>query len=281
MKYIGAHVSVSGGVSNAPLNAFKIGAKAFGMFVKNQRQWVAKPLEDEEAELFKKNMKECGYNPENVLPHAGYLINVANPEKENRDKSISALLDESERCEKLGLTYLNFHPGSYLTLGEKEGIKFVSEALNEVIAKSRNLIFVIENTAGQGTNLGNKFEQIAEMIAGVQDKSRVGVCIDTCHTFAAGYNIAGETGYSEVMKQLESIIGIKYLKGIHLNDSKTEFGSRKDRHESLGKGSMGAGFLKILANDKNLDNIPIILETPNEEIWSEEIKMMYGLIDKK
>lgn len=278
MKYVGAHVSISGGVSNAPTNAANIGAKAFGMFVKNQRQWVAKPIEEEEIKKFKKNMAENGYNPENVLPHAGYLINIANPEKENRDKSINALIDEMERCRVLGLKYLNFHPGSHLTLSEEEGIEFVISSINEVLEKTSDIILVIENTAGQGSNLGNRFEQIAKMIAGIDNKERVGVCIDTCHTFAAGYDIAGKEGYNKVWEEFDRVIGIKYLKGIHLNDSKTPFGSRKDRHESLGKGYMGEDFLTLLMNDLRLENIPIILETPNEEIWSEEIAMLYSMV---
>lgn len=278
MKYVGAHVSISGGVSNAPTNAANIGAKAFGMFVKNQRQWVAKPIEEEEIKKFKKNMAENGYNPENVLPHAGYLINIANPEKENRDKSINALIDEMERCRVLGLKYLNFHPGSHLTLSEEEGIEFVISSINEVLEKTSDIILVIENTAGQGSNLGNRFEQIAKMIAGIDNKERVGVCIDTCHTFAAGYDIAGKEGYNKVWEEFDRVIGIKYLRGIHLNDSKTPFGSRKDRHESLGKGYMGEDFLTLLMNDLRLENIPIILETPNEEIWSEEIAMLYSMV---
>lgn len=278
MKYVGAHVSISGGVSNAPVNAANIGAKAFGMFVKNQRQWVAKPIEEEEIEKFKENMAKNGYNPENVLPHAGYLINIANPEKENRDKSINALIDEIERCRVLGLKYLNFHPGSHLTLSEEEGIEFVITSINEVLKKTSDVILVIENTAGQGSNLGNKFEQIAKMISGIDNKERVGVCVDTCHTFAAGYDIAGKDGYNKVWEEFDRVIGIKYLKGIHLNDSKTPFGSRKDRHESLGKGYMGEEFLTLLMNDLRLENIPIILETPNEEIWSEEIAMLYSMV---
>ena len=278
MKYVGAHVSISGGVSNAPTNAANIGAKAFGMFVKNQRQWVAKPIEEEEIKKFKKNMAENGYNPENVLPHAGYLINIANPEKENRDKSINALIDEMERCRVLGLKYLNFHPGSHLTLSEEEGIEFVISSINDVLEKTSDIMLVIENTAGQGSNLGNRFEQIAKMIAGIDNKERVGVCIDTCHTFAAGYDIAGKEGYNKVWEEFDRVIGIKYLRGIHLNDSKTPFGSRKDRHESLGKGYMGEDFLTLLMNDLRLENIPIILETPNEEIWSEEIAMLYSMV---
>ncbi len=278
MKYVGAHVSISGGVSNAPINAFNIGAKAFGMFVKNQRQWIAKPIEEEEIKKFKKNLAENGYNPENVLPHAGYLINIANPEKENRDKSINALIDEVNRCRVLGLKYLNFHPGSHLTLSEEEGIEFVISSINEVLEKTSDIILVIENTAGQGSNLGNRFEQIAKMIAGIDNKERVGVCVDTCHTFAAGYDIAGKDGYNKVWEEFDKVIGIKYLRGIHLNDSKTPFGSKKDRHESLGKGYMGEDFLTLLMNDLRLENIPIILETPNEEIWRDEIAMLYGMI---
>ena len=278
MKYIGAHVSISGGVSNAPLNAKKIGAVGFGMFVKNQRQWIAKDYEQEEIDRFKKNMTENGFIPENVLPHAGYLINIASPDEESREKSINALIDEVKRCNQLGLKYLNFHPGSYLTSNEEEGIKNVVISLNRVIEETENIILVIENTAGQGSNLGNRFEQISEMIKGIINKERIGVCIDTCHSFAAGYDLSGKNGYESVWSEFEKIIGIRYLKGIHLNDSKTPFASRKDRHESLGKGYIGNEFLELLVNDKRLENIPIVLETPNELVWSEEIKMLYSLI---
>ena len=278
MKYIGAHVSISGGVSNAPLNAKKIGAVGFGMFVKNQRQWIAKDYEQEEIDRFKKNMTENGFIPENVLPHAGYLINIASPDEESREKSINALIDELKRCNQLGLKYLNFHPGSYLTSNEEEGIKNVVISLNRVIEETENIILVIENTAGQGSNLGNRFEQISEMIKGIINKERIGVCIDTCHSFAAGYDLSGKNGYESVWSEFEKIIGIRYLKGIHLNDSKTPFASRKDRHESLGKGYIGNEFLELLVNDKRLENIPIVLETPNELVWSEEIKMLYNLI---
>lgn len=278
MKYIGAHVSISGGVSNAPLNAKKIGAVGFGMFVKNQRQWIAKDYEQEEIDRFKKNMTENGFIPENVLPHAGYLINIASPDEESREKSINALIDEVKRCNQLGLKYLNFHPGSYLTSNEEEGIKNVVISLNRVIEETENIILVIENTAGQGSNLGNRFEQISEMIKGIINKERIGVCIDTCHSFAAGYDLSGKNGYESVWSEFEKIIGIRYLKGIHLNDSKTPFASRKDRHESLGKGYIGNEFLELLVNDKRLENIPIVLETPNELVWSEEIKMLYNLI---
>ena len=223
-------------------------------------------------------MTENGFIPENVLPHAGYLINIASPDEESREKSINALIDEVKRCNQLGLKYLNFHPGSYLTSNEEEGIKNVVISLNRVIEETENIILVIENTAGQGSNLGNRFEQISEMIKGIINKERIGVCIDTCHSFAAGYDLSGKNGYESVWSEFEKIIGIRYLKGIHLNDSKTPFASRKDRHESLGKGYIGNEFLELLVNDKRLENIPIVLETPNELVWSEEIKMLYNLI---
>ncbi len=281
MKYIGAHVSISGGVENAPLNAKAIGADAFALFTKNQRQWHAKPLTPKSIEAFKQNFSEQGFAPQHILPHDSYLINLGHPEKDGLEKSRKAFLDEFQRCEQLGLVYLNFHPGSHLgKISESECLTRIAESINRVLEKTRHVTAVIENTAGQGSNVGYRFEHLAEIIDQVEDKSRVGICLDTCHTYAAGYDIKTPKGYAEMIKQLDGIVGLSYLKGIHLNDSKKDGGSRVDRHESIGKGTLGMQPFRFIMEDARLDNIPIILETPNDAIWAEEIKMLQRMAGK-
>ena len=277
MKYIGAHVSTSGGVENAPLNANKIGAKAFALFTKNQRQWNAKPLTEKQIVAFKENCKTHGYSPSHILPHDSYLINLGHPEEEPLQKSRDAFLDEMQRCEQLGLTLLNFHPGSHLKkTDELTCLKTIAESINITLEKTSGVTAVIENTAGQGTNLGYSFEQIKTIIDNVDDKSRVGVCIDTCHTYSAGYDLVTPEGYEETFRQFDELIGLKYLKGIHLNDSKKALGSHVDRHDSIGKGTMGPEVFIRMMKDPRFNNIPIILETPNSDIWAEEIEQLYG-----
>lgn len=282
MKYIGAHVSASGGVENAPLNAAAIGAKAFALFTKNQRQWKAAPLTQESIEAFKKNCKDKGFSPDYILPHDSYLINLGHPGKDEIAKSRAAFLDEMQRCEQLGIRLLNFHPGSHLNqITPEESIKRIAESINITLNKTKGVIAVIENTAGQGTNLGHTFEQIRAMLDLVDDKSRTGVCLDTCHTFTAGYDLISEEAYEKTFLDFEQIIGFKFLKGIHLNDSKKPLASRVDRHDSIGKGYLGNEVFKRMMNDKRFDNMPIILETPDEDLWAEEIRLLYGMIDKK
>jgi deoxyribonuclease-4 len=275
MKYIGAHVSSSGGVENAPLNAKNIGATAFALFTKNQRQWVSAPLSDKSIELFKERCREFGYLPHQILPHDSYLINLGHPESEGLEKSRAAFLDEMQRCEQLGIDRLNFHPGSHLgKISISESLSRVAESINITLEKTRGVIAVIENTAGQGSNLGHTFEQIAEIIHQVEDKSRVGVCVDTCHSFAAGYDLSNEKGFNEAFAHFGNTIGFQYLKGMHLNDAKKGLNSRVDRHDSIGKGTLGEETFKLLMKDPRFDNIPLILETPDEEIWSREIAQL-------
>ena len=280
MKFIGAHVSISGGVFNAPLNAEEIGAKAFALFTKNQRQWSAKPLTEEAITKFKENLKKVGISPEHILPHDSYLINLGNPEEEKRRKSIEAFVDEVNRCYQLGLKYLNFHPGSHLRkVSEKECLKIIADSINEILERTKEVILVLENTAGQGSNVGYKFEHLAEIIDMVKDKSRIGVCLDTCHMFAAGYDIRTEKSYEKTMKEFDEVVGFKYLKGMHLNDAKSQLGSRVDRHHSIGKGNIGLDAFRFIMNDERLNNIPLILETIDPSIWAEEIKLLYSLIE--
>ncbi len=280
MKYIGAHVSASGGVENAPLNAAAIGAKAFALFTKNQRQWVASPLSADSIAKFKENCAKHCYEPWQILPHDGYLINLGHPGKEELAKSRAAFLDEMQRCEQLGLDRLNFHPGSHLKLvSPEESLKIIAESINITLDKTKGVTAVIENTAGQGTNLGYQFEQIRFIIDLVEDKSRVGVCLDTCHTFTAGYDLITTEGYEETFNQFDRFVGFSYLRGIHLNDSMKPLGSHVDRHDSIGKGFLGNEVFKRIMNDPRFDNLPIILETPNEEIWAEEISLLYGMIE--
>ena len=277
LKYIGAHVSISGGVENAPGNAEELKAKAFGMFTKNQRQWQVKPFTQDNIDLFKKYLKEAGIKPDHILPHDSYLINLGHPEQEKLEKSRNALLDEMQRCEQLGLKLLNFHPGSTLgQVSEEECLQAVAESINWAIDQTENVIAVIENTAGMGNHVGYTFEHLAALIDKVKDRSRVGVCYDTCHGFTAGYDIRTKAAFEKTFADFERIVGFKYLKGMHLNDSKKEFASRKDRHESIGKGFIGLDAFKFIMQDPRFDDIPLILETPNSEIWAEEIEMLYS-----
>ncbi len=281
MKYVGAHVSASGGVENAPVNAHAIGAKAFALFTKNQRQWVSKPLTDRSIGLFKENCEKYGYQPHQILPHDSYLINLGHPEKEPLEKSRAAFLDEIQRCEQLGLDRLNFHPGSHLKkVTEETCLKTIAESINITLDKTSGVIAVIENTAGQGSNLGFRFEQLAYIIDRVEDKNRVGVCIDTCHAYTSGYDIKTEAGYRKTFDDFGSIVGFQYLKGMHLNDSKKELATRVDRHDSIGKGFIGIDLFRRIMNDPRFDDIPLILETPNVDLWPQEIELLYSLSEK-
>jgi deoxyribonuclease IV len=280
MKFVGAHVSAAGGVENAPLNAQKIGAKAFALFTKNQRQWKAKPLSPENIDLFKENCAAAGFEPEHILPHDSYLINLGHPEAAGLEKSRAAFLDEMQRCEQLGLKYLNFHPGSHLKkIDPDDCLVRIAESINLALAKTSGVTAVIENTAGQGTNMGHTFEQLAAIIEAVEDKTRVGICLDTCHTYSAGYDIKTPGGFEQVLTGFENVVGLRYLRAMHLNDSKKDHGSRVDRHSSLGKGTLGIAPFKFIMNDPRLDTIPLILETPADALWPEEIKMLYGFVD--
>ncbi len=296
MKFVGAHVSASGGVDNAPLNAMKIGAKAFALFVKNQRQWVAKPLEPKMIESFKANLKESAIEPKHVLPHDSYLINLGNPDIEKLEKSRDAFIAEIERCEQLGLVMLNFHPGSHLVKvpkrdpeytdkimeAELECLDLIAESMNIAIeaTKDLNVKLVIENTAGQGTNLGYRFEHLAHLIEKVKDKSRVGVCLDTCHTFTSGYDLRTRKAYDDTMNMFDKIVGFRYLSAMHINDSKPKLGSRVDRHHSLGEGEIGWDAFKFIMNDPRMDDIPLVLETIDDTIWEQEIEALYNLIEE-
>ena len=278
MKYIGAHVSASGGVENAPLNANAIGAKAFALFTRNQRQWKSSPLTKKSISLFKERCEEFGYEAKHILPHDSYLINLGHPDPDGLQKSRDAFLDEMQRCEQLGLDRLNFHPGSHLNeLSVDDCLARIAESINRTLDQTAGVCAVIENTAGQGTNLGYTFEQIAAIIDRVEDKTRVGVCIDTAHTLAAGYDIKTEQGFTETFRHFDEVIGFSYLRGMHINDSKKDLATRVDRHDSIGKGVMGMTTFKMLMADPRFDDIPLILETPDESIWSEEIGYLYTL----
>lgn len=279
MKYVGAHVSASGGVYNAPINAMAIGAKAFALFTKNQRQWTAKPLETKDIDKWFKELEKSQIQTKHILPHDSYLINLGHPESDARQKSLDGFIHELQRCEILKLDRLNFHPGSHLRkISEEECLNNIADSMNRAIDATNDVKLVIENTAGQGSNLGYKFEHLAYIIDKIEDKSRVGVCIDTCHMFTAGYDIRTREAYDKTWNSFDEIVGRKYLMGMHINDSKPELGSRVDRHDSLGVGKIGWDAFSFIMNDERMDDIPLVLETINEEIWAEEIKALYDLI---
>ncbi len=281
MKYFGAHVSAAGGVENAPVNAHEIGGRAFALFTKNQRQWISAPLAQKSIDSFKKECLRFGYQPFAIMPHDSYLINLGHPDSEALEKSRAAFLDEMQRCEQLGLDRLNFHPGSSLgKITDEECLDIVAESINITLGKTRGVTAVIENTAGQGSNVGYKFEHLAHIISKVDDKSRVGVCLDTCHSFAAGYDLRTQEACKATFATFDDIVGFEYLRGMHLNDAIKPLGSRVDRHTSLGKGEIGLECFRYIANDPRFDDMPLILETPAEELWPQEIEMLYGFISE-
>ncbi len=278
MKFIGAHVAVDGGVASAPLNAAAIGAKAFAMFTRNPSRWKSEPLLPSEIEAFKANCEAGGYTPDVILPHDSYLINLGAKDPKKLFLSRMAFLDEMQRCEQLGLTMLNFHPGSHLNeMTEEECLRRIASSINKTLAQTSGVKAVIENTAGQGSNLGFSFEQLAFIISLIEDQSRVGVCIDSCHAFAAGYDLATAEGYEGVWRHFDETIGLKFLSAMHINDSKKGLGSHVDRHESMGQGALGMEFFRLLMADPRMNDIPLILETPNPELWADEIKTLYSL----
>ena len=278
MKYIGAHVSASGGVENAPLNAHNIGATAFALFTKNQRQWFSPALTEQSIAMFKSRCAEYGYTAAQILPHDSYLINLGSPDAESLEKSRKSFIEEMHRCELLGLDRLNFHPGSHLkNISEEDCLKTIAESINIALSETKGVAAVLENTAGQGTNLGYRFEHLRTIIDLVDDKSRVGVCIDTQHAFAAGYDLLSEEGFEGVWKEFDEIVGFEYLRGMHINDSKKELASRVDRHETLRNGLLGPTPFERIMKDQRFDGIPLILETPDETLWKEEIEWLKGV----
>lgn len=282
MKYVGAHVSAAGGVENAPLNARRIGARAFALFTKNQKQWQAKPLAAGEIAAFKKNLESAGILPRHVLPHDSYLINLGHPDPEKRDRSIVALLDEARRAEQLGLPFLNFHPGSHLGgLGDEQCLDQIAAGMKRILAETAAIGLLVEITSGQGNNVGYRFEHLARILERVGEPARSGVCLDTCHMFAAGYDIRTADSYSETMERFDAVVGRRCLRAAHLNDSKVELGSRKDRHDSIGKGKLGLEAFRLLMNDPRFDDLPLILETIDDSLWKDEIALLYSLVEEK
>ena len=272
-KKIGAHVSAGGGVELSPLHAVAIGADAFALFTKNQRQWVAKPLTEQSIALFKARCEEHGLDARYILPHDSYLINLGHPEEEGLTKSRNAFLDEMQRCEQLGLSLLNFHPGSHLNKISVEAcLDRVADSINWALERTSGVTAVIENTAGQGSDVGFAFWHLRYIIDRVADQSRVGVCLDTCHTFTAGYDLVGE--YDRVFDEFEAEVGFRYLRAIHLNDSKKALASHVDRHDSIGRGLIDLSFFRRFMQDPRFDDMPIILETPDESLWAEEIRLL-------
>ena len=278
MKRVGAHVSTGGGVENAPLHAATIGAKAFALFTKNQRQWRAPKLSTSSVDAFKKNCSDGGFKPEHILPHDSYLINLGSPDPDKLQRAREAFIEEMQRVEELGLLMLNFHPGSHLKeIDETQCLKLIAESINMALDATKGVTAVIENTAGQGTNLGHRFEQLASLVDQVADKTRVGVCLDTCHLFASGYDLQTTEAAEFTFSEFDRIVGLKYLRGMHLNDAMQALGSRVDRHAGIGKGTIGMEVFSCIMNTPAFEEIPLILETPDSDAWSSEISLLYAL----
>ncbi|AHC14867.1 deoxyribonuclease IV [Salinispira pacifica] len=275
MKYTGAHVSAAGGVYKAPARAAEISANAMAIFTKNQKRWSAPPLKKEDVDQFKSEQERLGIRSDQIMPHASYLINLGNPDPEKRKKSYEAFLDEMQRVEQLGLTLLNFHPGAHLKqTDEAECVRKVAQGINAALGETRTAVAVVENTAGQGSWIGYRFEHLRDIIALVDQPSRVGVCLDTCHTHAGGYDLSTAESCETVFEEFGRVVGFDMLKGMHLNDSQSEWNSRVDRHASLGDGTIGLDAFRYIMSDPRFDNIPLILETPEPNRWAEEIELL-------
>jgi len=282
MKRVGAHVSIAGGVENAPLQAKSIGAKAFALFTKNQRQWRVPALTEASIEAFRRNCSDGGFSPEHILPHDSYLINLGSPDPEKLERSRAAFFDEMHRVERLGLRMLNFHPGSHLnTIRPEACLQLIAESVNMALERTSGVTAVIENTAGQGSNLGSRFEELAMLVDRVEDKSRVGICLDTCHLFAGGYDIRNTEALACTLGEFDRIVGLPYLKALHLNDAKLPLGSRIDRHACIGKGEIGMDAFGCIMRHPLFEEMPLILETPDSDGWKEEIRMLYCLQEER
>ncbi|NLL82763.1 MAG: deoxyribonuclease IV [Lentisphaerae bacterium] len=272
--YVGPHVSAAGGAHNAPVAAEEIKATAFGVFVKNQKQWFAPEVTAEQRARFGAAMNTTGYTAAQVLPHAGYLINLANPDAEAHDRSVNSLIDEVKRCHAFGLTMLNLHPGSHLKkLAPEAALSRVAAAINDVLAATEGVTIVIENTAGQGGSLGVTMAELGAILAEVDDKARLGFCLDTCHAFAAGYDVRTAAGITALLDEFEAEVGpaSEFLRGMHLNDAKSDYSSRVDRHAPLGMGNIGWEPFRTIMRDKRCAGIPLVIETPDEMRWPDEI----------
>ena len=282
MKYVGAHVSAGGGVQNAPLNAARVGARALALFTRNQRRWHAPPLSRDAVSDFRRNLAAAGIRPEHVLPHDSYLINLAHPDAEALTRSRAAFRDELDRCRILGLKLLNFHPGNHLgRSSEEDALARVADSLNRALEQVPGITAVIETTAGQGTSLGWRFEHLARILEQVAHRGRVGVCIDTCHIWASGYDIGSRKGYEATFSEFDAIVGLPFLRAMHLNDSRTPRNSRVDRHASLGDGTLGWRPFEWIMQDPRFDDMPLILETTDPDRWSGEIRRLYRLAAKR
>lgn len=280
MKRVGAHVSIAGGVENAPLQAASIGAKAFALFTKNQRQWKAPKLTGSSIDAFRKNCEEGGFRPEHILPHDSYLINLGSPDPDKLKVSRDAFIEEMQRVEDLGLTLLNFHPGSHLKeINEEHCLRLIADSINRALEMTNQVTAVIENTAGQGSNLGYRFEQLASLVEQVDDKTRVGICLDTCHLFASGYDLRTSDATAATFSEFDRTVGLHYLSGMHLNDALHPLGSRLDRHAGIGKGTIGVEAFSYIMAHPACEEIPLILETPDSNLWPEEISLLYSLVN--
>ncbi len=275
MYYLGAHVSAAGGVHNAISHAKSIGANALALFTKNQKQWKTAPLSTQDVQLFKQAMDDAGFTPKQVLPHDGYLINLGNPEPDKRRISVDAFIDEMQRVQLLGLDRLNFHPGAHLKLiPPEDSMLLIAQGIDEALQETEGVHAVIETTAGQGSALGRSFEELARIIELVKNRDRIGICIDTCHIFAAGYDIRTQEGFAHVMEEFNRLLGFNILMGMHLNDAKSAFDSQVDRHAPLGEGNLGLEPFKAIMADSRFENIPLILETTDPDRWSQEIVLL-------
>ncbi|WKX93691.1 hypothetical protein Q1695_011170 [Nippostrongylus brasiliensis] len=276
-KCLGSHVSAAGSVEQAIYNAGAEGNRCMALFVRNQRQWNAKPMDEDTVDRWNRAIKETGFPLSQILPHGSYLMNPGSPDPEKLEKSRTAMLDECKRCERLGIQLYNFHPGS--TTGDctvEECLKTVAATIDYIVDNTDFIVMVVETMAGQGNTVGSTFEQIRDIISMVKNKDRVGVCIDTCHIFAAGYDIRTQAAYDKTMQEFDDVVGLKYLKAFHLNDSKGGLGCRADRHENIGRGRIGKAGFKCIMDDKRLDGIPLVLETPEGD-YPREMITLYSL----
>jgi len=278
MPLLGAHVSTSGGVNKAPGNGKNLGCEAIQVFTRNQMQWRARPLSEQDIAAFREGLKECSIQA--TVSHDSYLINLGSHEPVTLQKSLDAFADEIERCERLGIPFLVFHPGAHVGCGEAAGLQRIVGSLNAVLRQKPGYKtqVLLENTAGQGTNLGYRFEHLAEILAKTEDPNRLGVCLDTCHLFAAGYDLRTLSTYEATFQEFDAIVGLGRVKAFHLNDSKKSLGSRVDRHENIGKGGLGLEPFRFLLNDPRFAEFPMLLETPGgDEAYRNDLKTLRSL----